>query len=76
MKNPFRGWGMDIFWNHTITNSRTRCNRHYKIMLIAWSNEIIQILSFNTEIPMKVSVKSITCAIANQAQIAKVTFKN
>ena len=17
MKNPFRGWGMDIFWNHT-----------------------------------------------------------
>ena len=19
MKNPFCGWGMDIFWNHTIT---------------------------------------------------------
>jgi len=18
MKNPFRGWGMDIFWNHTL----------------------------------------------------------
>ena len=20
MKNPFRGWGMDIFWNHTIVH--------------------------------------------------------
>jgi len=19
MKNPFHGWGMDIFWNHTLT---------------------------------------------------------
>ena len=28
MKNPFRGGGMDIFWNHTIYNSQILINSH------------------------------------------------
>ena len=35
MKNPFHGWGMDIFWNHTfstyfISNFQKNTNIDYK----------------------------------------------
>ena len=30
MKNPFRGWGMDIFWNHTIKVELTQSYMDFK----------------------------------------------
>ena len=34
----------------TITNNRTRCNKDFKIMPIAWLNKMLQILSLRTSL--------------------------
>ena len=33
MKYPFGGWGMDIFWNHTLPVEIDKCNFHSNLLI-------------------------------------------